>query len=164
MEYGFNTRRRRNMDLSKIKGDFKRPRDNTFGINWGTEQNQEEANAVEHVNDWEMESEWEEVKEASAEPGDENLRQPPSNGQPELSFSERQNAKIADLRRPDTPYPGLQKRPDFDEQHKKLTIYVKKDLMERMEWLKKERYIQSYSWLVEEAIRFFLREKAIEKE
>jgi hypothetical protein len=153
-------RRKRNWDLSGRKERF-RQEQSTHGINWDTDKRHRrvELNAVEYADGWELESGWEEVEEASFEPEDENVRQHPPIGQSELAFPERQNAKIADLRQPDHPYPGLQRRPDFYEQHKKLTVYVEKDLLETIETLKKGRYIPSYSWLVTEAIRFYLQEK-----
>lgn len=149
-------RRRRNWDLLGRKERFIQEQ-STHGINWGTDRRRVEHNAVECSDGWELESGWEEAEEASFESADENVRQHLPIGQSELAFSERQSAKIADFCQPDHPYPCLQRRPDFYEQHKKLTIYMPKDLVETIERLKKERYIPSYSWVVAEAIRFYLQ-------
>lgn len=146
---------KRNLDLSGVKERF-RQEQSTHGINWGTDQGQEENNAVEYDDSTELESGWEEEEEASLEPADENHRQYPSKGQSELAFSERQNLKIVDLRQSDTPYHSLQRRPDFFEQHKKLTVYVEKEILEIVERLKKGRYIPSYSWLINQAIKAYL--------
>ncbi|WNC13036.1 CopG family transcriptional regulator [Brevibacillus brevis] len=115
--------------------------------------------ANESTHDMELEYGWEEVGEETGMEPRENFRQHPPIGQPGLAFSDRQNAKIASFRQPDPSYPGLQRRPDFYEQHKKLTVYVEKDLLETIETLKKRRYIPSYSWLVAEAIRCYLQGK-----
>ncbi|QQE74173.1 ribbon-helix-helix protein, CopG family [Brevibacillus composti] len=150
-------RRKRNWDLSGVKERF-RQEQSTHGINWGTDQRRVEHNSVECSDGWELETGWEEAEEANFEPADENVRQHSTISQSKLAFSERQNAKIADLCQHDHPYPSLERRPDFYEQHKKLTIYVEKDLLKTIERLKKGRYIPSYSWLVSEAIRFYLQD------
>lgn len=153
-------RRKRNWDLSGVKERY-RQEQSTHGINWDTDKRQRrvEHNTVECADGWELESGWEEVEEASFESTDENFRQHPSKAQPEQAFSERQNAKIADLRKHDSLHSGLQRRPDFYERYKKLTIYVEKDLLETIERLKKGRYITSYSWLVNVAVREYLTKK-----
>lgn len=156
-------RRKRNWDLSGTRESFKKEH-STHGINWGRDQWNENNISIEPIDDRELESGWEEVAEESGmEPESKNFRQHPPIGQPGLAFSDRQNAKIASFRQPDPFYPGLQKRPDFYEQHKKLTVYVEKELLETIETLKKGRYIPSYSWLVTEAIRHYLQEMGARK-
>jgi hypothetical protein len=150
-------RRKRNFDLSGVKERF-RQTESTHGINWDTELKQVEASVAAHVDSWKLESGWEE-EDADFEPVDENLNQRSPKGQPELAYSERQNAKISHLRQPETPYPGLQMRPDFNEQHKKLTVYIEKELLVTIERLKKGRYIPSYSWLINQAIKHYLAKK-----
>ncbi|RNB90209.1 hypothetical protein EDM59_01830 [Brevibacillus nitrificans] len=54
---------------------------------------------------------------------------------------------------------GFTKRPDFEANNQKLTIYVEKALMEEIGKLKKERYIKSYSSLVNEAVKQYLTTK-----
>lgn len=128
----------------------------THGINWGNEH---------HVNnDWvpdksegtEMEDGWEEEDADLFVPAVESRSRRNPKGQSRQGFSERELPKIAEIAHTSPSNPELQKRPDFQEQHKKLTIYVNRDLMDTMEKLKKDRYIQSYSWLVAEAVRYYL--------
>ncbi|CAJ1001064.1 CopG family transcriptional regulator [Brevibacillus aydinogluensis] len=152
-------RRKRNLNLSGTKEPIRND-PSTHGINWGRNQRQEMNIANESTYDTEMESSWEEVDEETGMGSErENFREHPPKGQSELAFSERQNAKIDPFLRPDPFYPGLQKRPDFYEQHKKLTVYVEKELLKTIETLKKGRYVPSYSWLVTEAIKQFLGDK-----
>jgi len=152
-------RRKRNLDLSRAKEPIRNGQ-STHGINWGKDQWQEEGNTTESADDRDLDYGWEEAdEETGMEPDHQNLSRYTSKGQSELAFSERQNAKIASFRQPEPSYPGLQRKPNFDEQHKKLTVYIEKDLLETIEALKKGRYIPSYSWLVTEAIRFFLSAK-----
>ncbi|MCM3081929.1 ribbon-helix-helix domain-containing protein [Brevibacillus invocatus] len=128
----------------------------THGINWGNEH---------HVNnDWvpdksegaEMEDGWEEEDADLFVPAVESRSRRNPKGQSRQGFSEHETSKITEIAHTSPFYPSLKKRPDFQEQHKKLTIYVTRDLMETMEKLKKDRYIQSYSWLVSEAIHLYL--------
>ncbi|MGF9796877.1 CopG family transcriptional regulator [Brevibacillus agri] len=148
-------RRKRNLNLLGTR-EHTRQGETTHGINWSRDQRQEKSIANESTHDMELEYGWEEVGEETVMEPRENFRQHPPIGQPGLAFSDRQNAKIASFRQPDPSYPGLQRRPDFYEQHKKLTVYVEKDLLETIETLKKGRYISSYSWLVTEAIKQYL--------
>ncbi|EJL46592.1 hypothetical protein PMI08_01087 [Brevibacillus sp. CF112] len=156
-------RRKRNLDLSGAKEPIKNGQ-STHGINWGRDQWQEKGSGTESADDRDLDSGWEEADEVtSMEPEHEKFRRHPPKGQSELACSDRQNARIAPFRQPDPSYPTLQRRPDFYEQHKKLTIYVEKELLETIETLKKGRYIPSYSWLVAEAIRCYLRVQKIDE-
>ncbi|MGO0063492.1 CopG family transcriptional regulator [Brevibacillus fluminis] len=152
-------RRKRNLDLSGAKEQIRNGQ-STHGINWDRTQSREKGKTIESTDNRGVGCVWEEADEETViEPECENLRQHPPKAQSVLAFSERQNVKNADFGQPTPSYPGLQKRPDFYEHHKKMTIYVDRELMKMMENLKKERYIPSYSWLVAEAVRFYLQEQ-----
>ncbi|MGG0937288.1 CopG family transcriptional regulator [Brevibacillus centrosporus] len=152
-------RRKRNLDLSGAKEPIRKDH-STHGINWGRDKWQEKGNQTESADDRDLDHGWEEAdEETGMEPECENLRQHPPKGQSELAFSERQTVKIAPFRQSAPSYPGLLRKPDFYEQHKKLTVYIEKELLETIETLKKGRYIPSYSWLVAEAISCYLRDR-----
>ncbi|WP_411502716.1 CopG family transcriptional regulator [Brevibacillus centrosporus] len=148
-------RRRRNLDLTGTKGQSRRE-ESSHGINWEAEKQKRGEGESPYGEDVGIESGWEETED---EPSEENLKQHPPIGRSRLAFSERPNVKKAISGQSEPSYPGLQKKPDFYEQHKKLTIYLDRELTQTMESLKKERYISSYSWLVSEAILFYLQEK-----
>ncbi|EST55654.1 hypothetical protein T458_06150 [Brevibacillus panacihumi W25] len=148
-------RRKRNWNLTGTQNSNQQE-GATHGINWGNEH---------HVNnDWvpdksegtEMEDGWEEEDADLFVPAEESRSRRNPKGQSRQGFSERETSKITGIAHASPSYPGLQKRPDFHEQHKKLTVYVDRELMDTMEKLKKERYIPSYSWLVAEAIHHYL--------
>ena len=152
-------RRKRNLDLSGANEPIRNGQ-LTHGINWRRDQRQESGQQTDSTAERDLDYGWEEAdEETDSQPERENLRQHPPKGQPELAFSDRENDKIARFQQPAPSYPGLQRKPVFNEQHKKLTVYVEKELLETIERLKKGRYIPSYSWLVAEAIRCYLREQ-----
>ncbi|MED1873054.1 ribbon-helix-helix domain-containing protein [Brevibacillus borstelensis] len=130
----------------------------THGISWSSVTGHADVNG----DDSEIEFGWEE--DGEVETADEISSRHPATGQHGQASSDRPFSKIGDFRLPDHPYPGLRKRPEFDEQHKKLTIYVDRELMGTLHKLKKQRYIRSYSWLITEAIQFYLREKREDNE
>ncbi|MCM3081909.1 CopG family transcriptional regulator [Brevibacillus invocatus] len=148
-------RRKRNLDLTGTNGQSKRE-GSSHGISWETVQQRTIISESPYNEDVEIESGWEEGDEDSFSPAEKYQERHPPVGKPRLAFSERPNVKNVGSSQSEPSYPGLQKRPDFYEQHKKLTIYVEKELVETMERLKKERYIPSYSWLVSEAVKQYL--------
>ncbi|WP_314303940.1 CopG family transcriptional regulator [Brevibacillus parabrevis] len=156
-------RRKRNLDLSGAKGPI-RSGQSTHGINWGRDQWQEKGSGTESADDRDLNSGWEEADDESGmEPEHEKFRRHQPKSHAELAYSERQTEEIAPFCHPEPSYPVLQKRPTFYGQNKKLTIYVEKNLLETIETLKKGRYIPSYSWLVAEAIRCYLRVQKIDE-
>ncbi|MED1876729.1 CopG family transcriptional regulator [Brevibacillus borstelensis] len=148
-------RRKRNWDLSGANNRIKQD-GATHGIDWGVDRTFSASSDEDHTECGELESGWEEENEQSFSPVQENFIPHRRKGQSELAYSERQREKNGDFRQHDTSFSGLQKRPDFYEQHKKLTIYMEKELLETIERLKKGRYIPSYSWLVSEAVKQYL--------
>ena len=130
----------------------------THGISWSSVP----GHVDENGDDAGIEFGWEE--DGEVETADEISSRHPATGQHGQASSDRPFSKIGDFRLPDHPYPGLRKRPEFDKQHKKLTIYVDRELMGTLHKLKKQRYIRSYSWLITEAIQFYLREKREDNE
>lgn len=149
-------RRRRNWDLSGTKKPV-REEHSTHGISWGRENWQAKDHLSEPANERELEHGWEEADEEIAlEPDRENFSQHPPKGQLPLAFSEQHTVKNETFHKTSPFYPRLQKKPDFHEQNKKLTIYMDKELVKTMERLKKERYISSYSWFISEAVKYYL--------
>lgn len=156
MDYGFNTRRRRNMDLSKIKGDFKRPRNNTFGIDWDQGRTSvEDEEPMFFDTDSQIEG-----KEAKAEiplevPGvieaKDFARQLST-----APLQENHTMKIEIAGQCLHVSPFYQKENHFDT---KITVYLPKNLTVLLKELKKAKEIPSYSWLVAEAITYYLRSK-----
>jgi hypothetical protein len=147
-------RRRRNWDLSGTKNRIQQ-QGTTYGINWGNDQT-ELASEGKTESD-ELEYGWEDEDEQCFRQSDEGGRQRLP-GQPELVSSGRQDVRSAEFRITRSPFGRLQRQHDYYEQNKKLTIYIDKELLETIERLKKGRYIPSYSWLVSEAIRFYLQD------
>ncbi|MCC0566948.1 ribbon-helix-helix domain-containing protein [Brevibacillus borstelensis] len=146
---------RRTGNLPQTVAQTRNGRDSiTYGISWSSVP----GHADENGDDAGIEFDWEE--DVEVETADEISSPDPATGQYGQGCSDRPFSKNGDFRLPDHPYPGLRKRPEFDEQHKKLTIYVDKELMKTMEKLKKGRYIPSYSWLVAEAIKSYLTDKS----
>lgn len=125
----------------------------THGISWSSVT----GHAVVNGDDSEIEFSWEE--DVEVETADEISSRHPATGQHGQASSDRPHSNNGDFLLSDHPYPGLRQRPEFNEQHKKLTIYVDKELMKTMEKLKRGRYIPTYSWLVAEAIKHYLIDK-----
>lgn len=130
----------------------------THGITWENEHHVMDQWDTDYNEGVEIESGWEEEGAECFVPAVKIRDRHIPKGQSEQGFSDRESAKNARIGNPSPLYPGLQKRPDFQEQHKKLTIYVDRELIETMEKLKKERYIQSYSWLINMAIKDYLNQ------
>ncbi|GED34935.1 ribbon-helix-helix domain-containing protein [Brevibacillus centrosporus] len=145
-------RRKRNLDLTGTKGQSRRE-GASHGISWEKVQQRTDVSESSNSEDEGIEAGWEEEEEDSFAPAEEFQRRHTPVSQSRLAFSERQNVSSGQS---EPMYLGLQKRPGFYEQHKKVTIYLDRELMETMEALKKERYIPSYSWLVAEAVKHYL--------
>lgn len=145
---GWPVRRKRNLNL----GDFNRSvasNEKITGISWPNESKDQEQ----------VELEMEEIECEEAEVTPENLEVPTASRQQEQAISEEQITKIFQLNGRDVQVRPLQKATNFHENYQKLTIYVEKDLQTIMKELKEAKYISSFSWLVNEALKQYLTQK-----
>ncbi len=145
---GWPVRRKRNLNL----GDFNRPaasNEKTTGINWSTrDKNQEQE-----------ELEMEEIECEEDEVTPENAEVPTGSRQQEQAISNDQITKNFQLNGRDLQIGPLQKTTNFHEDYQKLTIYVEKDLQKIMKGLKEAKYIPSFSWVVNQALKHYFTQK-----
>lgn len=145
-------RRKRNLNIPGV-AECIQPKESVYGIDWEARKKRSQE-PESKVLDGESSRFTEEMDNHESDDHQEGYQEwkRPTNSNVSSSL-ERSIDQVDDYSS------GLKKRPDFYEQHKKVTIYVEKELMETISRLKKERYIPSYSWLVTEAIQFYLQEK-----
>jgi hypothetical protein len=154
---GYNSRRKRNIDFSAFREKAGREQD--LGIDWHKElqRNEYEEQISAGIEEDEIECEETGIPTHSTNPKEETK---PSS-QHEQAVPAEDSATVCKINGGELQIGLLQKQACFAENHQKLTIYMEKDLLQRVKGLKEARYIQSYSWLVNEAVKHYLLEKRI---
>ncbi|MGG3887336.1 ribbon-helix-helix domain-containing protein [Brevibacillus panacihumi] len=140
-------RRKRNLDIPGVP-ECIHPKESVYGIDWDVRKKRSQENGTKGL-DTESRRFSEEMDNHESDDHSEGYQ----------DWKRQTNLSKRSIDQVDAYSSSLKKRPDFYEQHKKVTIYVEKELMGTIRQLKKERYIPSYSWLVAEAIKQYLDDR-----
>jgi len=133
---GFGVRRKRQIDLSAFRQNSSDQQSSSLGIDWDSVENDEQLE--------------QQIRQEKMQLGRVSARQPAT------MSSSQEDFRTVKMGGKDIVIRPMEKKADFQKDCGKLTIYLENNLISTVKELKKERYIESISKLVGDALVHYL--------
>jgi hypothetical protein len=147
---GFGSRRKRNVDLSKVRSVFSENTKTSHGLHWETaEEDFEKDTMVEEEHEIEIEDD-------EGEPRGRSYNVQTETDQTHLLNSEEDDREILRINGREVHIGTVNKKAKFEDTHVRFTSYLEKNLYVVVRQLKKQGSISSITELVNESIKQYL--------